>query len=179
MDYNFVTSVFDLFQVDNTKYEIFVETGTLYGETISNMVNSFNELYTIEVSEDLHARFNRSNYNRDKINSILGDSSEILKNLVPNLTKNTVFYLDGHYSSGETAKGAKDVPLIEELDCINDYFKHEALIIVDDVRLFGTTTYEDWGEISKEKLLSRVSKRLVSFAEQSDRFIMKLKEILY
>jgi hypothetical protein len=46
-----------------------------------------------------------------------------------------LFWLDGHYSGGATARGHKDCPVLEELDAIfNSPFEH--VIYIDDARLF-------------------------------------------
>jgi hypothetical protein len=47
-----------------------------------------------------------------------------------------LFYLDGHYSGGITARAAKDTPIYEELSHI---FEHDPrhVIVIDDARCFG------------------------------------------
>jgi UDP-3-O-[3-hydroxymyristoyl] glucosamine N-acyltransferase len=37
----------------------------------------------------------------------------------------------------DTGMGEKEIPLIEEIQAINKYFKKAAIIIIDDLRLFG------------------------------------------
>lgn len=158
-------------------YTYFVETGTHMGETILRFIDDFDKLYTIELSDHFYNEFNNKNYNREKIKSILGDSSEMLKQVIDELNGNTVFFLDGHYSSGNTARGIKDCPLLEELSIINSYFKHEALVIIDDLRLFGTKVNEDWLDITTENLLNSISERLEFSSELNDRLIIKIKKI--
>jgi hypothetical protein len=48
------------------------------------------------------------------------------------------FWLDAHFSSGETFKGKKDSPIIEELRIIQNYLAKiiHLTIFIDDVRLF-------------------------------------------
>lgn len=158
-------------------YNYFVETGTLMGETILRFIDDFDKLYTIELSPYYYNEFNNTNYNREKIKSILGDSSEMLKPVVNELNGDTIFFLDGHYSSGNTAKGTKDCPLLEELSIINRYFKYEGLIIIDDLRLFGTKVNEDWLDITTENLLNSIPERLEFSLELNDRLIIRIKKI--
>ena len=107
---------------------------------------------------------------------MLGDSAIVLKDIIDELNDKTIFFLDGHYSSGDTGKGFKDVPLIEELTLIEKFYIFDTLIIIDDLRLFGTNFTEDWSEISKEKLTSILSKRICSVIEYNDRLIIKLNK---
>ena len=47
-----------------------------------------------------------------------------------------IFWLDGHYSAGITARGDKDCPIFEELDAIFDKNNFEHILLIDDARLF-------------------------------------------
>lgn len=123
-----------------TKYnmKVLVETGTYLGEMIEAMAPHFDCIYSIELSDFLHAKARRRFKNRDNIHLIHGDSGKELKNLLAVLKQPAVFWLDGHYSAGITAKGEKDTPIYEELEHI---FKAKDLghvIIIDDARCFGS-----------------------------------------
>jgi hypothetical protein len=143
----------NLLQDDYTKYNCFIETGTYMGNTIFSFEPYFNKLYTIEFSEKYY-NDTKNKYNGNKINFILGDSSVVFKSLLPNITDKCIFFLDGHWSAGDTGRSNKDCPLNEEITHINNLFQHEAIIIVDDFRLFGLNTGHDWSDINKEKLLN-------------------------
>jgi len=158
-------------------YPNFVETGTYMGETILRFVNDFNKLFTIELSESLYKNFNLIDYDKTKLKSFLGDSAVVLSKVIEELEDKTIFFLDGHYSSGNTAKGIKDVPLNEELKNINDSYIYDGLIIIDDLRLFGTNLAEDWSQVNKDSLLSILGSRVESYLEENDRFIIKIKKI--
>jgi len=155
-------------------FKVFVETGTYLGETINLMSNYFDSLYTIELSEKLFENFKNSNIKKN-ITCIHGDSSLELGNLIPKIQNKTIFFLDGHYSSCGTARGGKDVPLYEELKSINDNFIYDALIIIDDLRLFGTSLSENWSDINKESIFNIVEERILQKLEINDRLILKLK----
>jgi hypothetical protein len=163
-----------VFNKNKNQYPYFVETGTYMGETILRFINDFEKSYTIELSDELHKIFNQKDYDRNKLKSLLGDSSIILKEVINELNGNTIFFLDGHFSSCGTAKGVKDVPLIEELKLINDNFNYESLIIIDDLRLFGTNFSENWSNITNENLLKILENRLDSYLELNDRLILKV-----
>ena len=148
---------------DYNQYPCFVETGTLNGGTIFGMEPFFDTLYTIEVSERYY-NGTKNRYKGNKITFLLGDSSKVLGDVVPTLAEPTIFFLDGHWSSGDTGRGEKDCPLVEEITHIATAFKHKAIIIVDDFRLFGlgppTGVGENWMEIRKDTLLEILGTRV-------------------
>lgn len=163
-------------------FSCFVETGTLHGGTIFAMEPYFNDLFTIEVSEKYY-NSTKSKYNGKKINFLLGDSSVVFETLLPTINNKSIFFLDGHWSGGDTGKSAKDCPLLEEVGLINNLFKHEAIIIIDDVRLFGKKVNEDWSQITEESLLNILNKRLLNsyglsseYAE-NDRLILHIAAV--
>jgi len=171
---------------DYYNYKYFVETGTYNGDTIFAMEPFFDKLYTIEYSESYHNR-TKNNYEGKKINFLLGDSSIVFTTLLPQIDDKSIFFLDGHWSSADTGKSAKDCPLFEEITCINRLFKNEAIIVIDDYRLFGKSKIdgqnEDWSQINKDQLLkiieSRIDKvyHLDSEYSSDDRLIIHTKAI--
>ena len=142
-----------------TKYPTFIETGTLDGGTTFAMEPHFNKLYTIEYSEFYHKR-TKETYTGNKIDFILGDSSVVLETLLPTIQTNAIFFLDGHWSGGNTGKSAKDCPLNEEITHIMKLFTHAAILVIDDYRLFGLRLSEDWTDINKDTLLSILGPRV-------------------
>ena len=160
IDVNFLNSLHD----DYKKYPCLVETGTNSGDTIFTLEPYFDKLYTIEFSEKYYNN-TKSRYNGNKINFILGDSSIELISLLPNITDKCIFFLDGHWSGGDTGHSEKDCPLEEEITHINNLFQNEAIIIIDDFRLFGLDKSsgklgEDWSNINKEHLLNILQSRI-------------------
>jgi hypothetical protein len=170
--------IYELFDLDeHNDYNFFVETGTYQGETILSMYPYFEKSFTIELSEKFYSEFNKKDYDNTKLQSLFGDSSTVIKEVIPNLNNKTIFFLDGHYSSCGTAKGVKDVPLYEELESINNFFPYECIIIIDDLRLFGTNLSEDWSEIDAKKIINLLDSRLIKHIEINDRLVIKLKNI--
>lgn len=172
-----------LLQDDYKNYPYFIETGTYLGETIFTLEPYFSNLYTIELSE-LYYTNTKKQYNGHKINFLLGDSSTVFQTLLPTIPDKAIFFLDGHWSGGNTGQGDKDCPLIEEITHIYHLFKHDAIIIIDDVRLFGIDARakgdQDWSEIHTETLLNILSNRiskmyyLDSVCAKNDRLIIHI-----
>ncbi len=154
----------NLLQDDYKKFNCFIETGTLNGDTIFSLEPYFNKLYTIEFSEKYYIN-TKNKYSGDKINFYLGDSSTVFETLLPNITDKCIFFLDGHWSGGDTGHSDKDCPLNEEITHINNLFTNDAIIIIDDFRLFGLDKSsgkleEDWSKINKEYLLNILKPRI-------------------
>lgn len=118
-------------------FDTFIETGTFMGDTSHMASQIFNKVHTIEIFEPLYVqacqRFQNTN-----VEVHLGDTTQVLPTILPNATQNVVFWLDGHNSGPGTGVGQVDFPLLQECELIDKHFVgKEALILIDDVRLFG------------------------------------------
>jgi hypothetical protein len=117
---------------------ILVETGTYMGDMVAAMCNSFNQIFSIELSEKLHRKAVKKFSTYSHIHLLQGDSGKQLNEIVKQLNEPALFWLDGHYSGGITAMGDKECPVPEELATIlTSNYKH--VILIDDARLFNGT----------------------------------------
>ena len=160
IDVAFLSSLRDNYK----RFNVFVETGTYFGDTIFKMEPYFDTLYTVEIKPEIYYH-TKSKYHGNKINFLLGDSSLLLEEVTKNISESAVFFLDGHWSAGDTGRGNKDCPLYEELQHINNNFKEEAIIIIDDFRLFGKGPNKgdeicDWENIRKDTILEVLKSRI-------------------
>lgn len=118
---------------------IFIETGTYYGDMVEAMKNNFDLIYSIELSDELYKKAKkRFKKEKQRIELIHGDSGVELRNVMNKINQPALFWLDGHYSAGVTARGAKDTPVYEELENILKAPDMGHVIIIDDARCFGT-----------------------------------------
>jgi len=115
-----------------------VETGTYYGDMVEAMKCYFDLIYSIELSNELYKKAKKRFDGEKKIEIIHGDSGVELGKLLDRINQPALFWLDGHYSAGATAKGDKDTPIYEELTHIFSTQNSGHVVIIDDARCFGT-----------------------------------------
>jgi len=113
---------------------LLVETGTFVGDMVNDHLDVFDYIISIELSFELFCRSSiRFKYN-DKVLLAFGSSPVVLKTLLPQIKKQPVIYwLDAHYSGGETAGDPVNYPVIEELKIIFDNKNTvKPFILIDD-----------------------------------------------
>ena len=123
---------------DRFGLKILVETGTYYGDMVEAMKRRFSRLYSIELNRELSERAAKRFRGERHVRIIRGDSGIELGKLIGQLDRPALFYLDGHYSGGTTAKGNNDTPIYEELTHILTARQRGHVIVIDDARCFGT-----------------------------------------
>jgi hypothetical protein len=116
---------------------ILVETGTCYGDMVDAMKADFDQIYSIELDKDLYEKAFRRFRKAKNVELIHGDSGIELEGLMKRMDQPALFWLDGHYSAGVTARGAKDTPIREELHHILHSNDLGHVVIIDDARCFG------------------------------------------
>ena len=109
----------------------FVETGTHWGGTLKAMQPHFKELYSIELSEHWYQHAIGMFWNVRNVCLIQGDSGVELEKLLDRVPdQRPLFWLDAHYSGGDTALAPVD-PLVSEVQAIIR-LRPNALIVIDD-----------------------------------------------
>jgi len=149
-----------------SKTQVYVETGTYLGYGIQRVLNSYDYIHSIELSEKWYAH--NVNQFKDNKNVImhLGDSKKILPSLLDDINEPLTIYLDAHYSGEYTAKGEEETPLLHELEILK-HRVHDDIIIIDDCRTLGKKgiggrendsmyplTEYDWTDITEEKIIN-------------------------
>ncbi|MGW8370262.1 MAG: hypothetical protein ACWGPN_16480 [Gammaproteobacteria bacterium] len=128
-----------------------VETGTYRGETTHVLSKVARMVFSIEPEPALFAAAERRFKGLDKVKILRGTSEEIFPRLIPELEGDVCFWLDGHYSAGETFKGPQDTPIVDELRVIGENIGsgRRIVVMVDDVRCFdpGDPRYSSYPPI--------------------------------
>lgn len=152
-----------------------VETGTYYGDMINALKGDFEKIYTIELDEFLFKTAKKRFVAFNHIEVIHGDSGEKIKEIIQKINQPTLFWLDGHASGGETAKGEKDTPIYEELDVIFKSKDLDHVIVIDDARCFGNDSgYPTLDEL-KEFVFNKKRNLEITVEFDSIRIIPKIK----
>jgi hypothetical protein len=112
---------------------VFVETGTFKGDTARWAAKHFKRVITIERAERLYRQHGPSLIAFRNVEPMLGDSRKILPSLLPTFGP-AVFWLDAHWSSGETAGRNDECPLTKELATLSK--RAGDIVLIDDARLF-------------------------------------------
>lgn len=121
----------------------FIETGTHLGDTVADVANDCSVLYhSIELDQHLYRQAHNRFRNWQNVKTYQGDSGEVLPQNLTRLHGPALFWLDGHYSGGVTAKGEADTPISIKLQAILESGIKGHVVLIDDARCFdGTSDY--------------------------------------
>lgn len=115
---------------DEYGIKVFIETGTAGGDSVRAAAEIFEVCCSIElIPERLEGEFPKNVFLRS------GDSAEMLYHVSkPYLGQRICFWLDAHWSENyESTDKEHECPLLDEIEAIKG---HDALILIDDARLF-------------------------------------------
>ena len=122
----------------NTEY--FIESGSFLGNGILNAMDAgFKYIISIELSPIYYnqcmVKFGQNN----RIHLYLGDTEDLLSEIISKIEEPITFWLDGHNSGGNTAWGKHESPLMQELEIIKNHSIKTHTIIIDDLRCWKKT----------------------------------------
>lgn len=125
------------------KCDIFLETGTYHGDMDLCVYDYFKYLASVEIQKFLYEENKDKFKGYQKLHLYNGDSMKLMPVMLEDIKKRCkggkpriLFWLDGHYSKGETGRGEKDTPIMEELQAIKNCGIGNCVILIDDARCF-------------------------------------------
>jgi hypothetical protein len=144
-----------------------VETGTYLGDMIAAAKDLFNEIYSIELNPKFYEIARRRFSRQRHVRIALGDSGEVLGQVLSGIKAPCLFWLDGHYTRGEFAiRGDRETPIEKELRHIARHpLKLEHVILIDDARDY--TGSGDYPSIETLKAWAE-SEGFTDFAVEND-----------
>lgn len=114
----------------------FIETGSHLGDGIRLAIDSgFKNIISIELSENYFNKCKETFKNNENVNLVLGDSYYELSSILKNNNSRYTYWLDGHYSGGDTANGVLEFPIMKELEVILKRNVSGEIIYIDDMRI--------------------------------------------
>jgi hypothetical protein len=115
--------------------DIFIETGTFYGDGVQSALNSnYKNITSIEISQKFYDIGKERFKNNPNVNIVLGDSAVILGDIINKYDEQITFWLDGHFSGGDTGHGIEEFPILQELNHIKNHKNKNHIIMIDDIR---------------------------------------------
>jgi hypothetical protein len=114
---------------------LFIETGTWHGDGVQQALDAgFKNVVSFELSTELHYLCSKRFEGNFDVTLFQGDSAEELPKFIKHITTPITFWLDGHFSGGDTAMGKQNTPLLEELEAIKAHPIKTHTILIDDLR---------------------------------------------
>lgn len=153
-----------IYQHDVQKYmneynlENYIETGTGEGACLSHTLNfPFKSRYSIEIYPRVYENVKPKFANKENCEILLGNSYEILPNILPKITGNVLFFLDAHFPGADfgfesyfsTTDYNTRLPLEKEVETIvNNRDISNDVFIIDDLRVYEDNNYTggNWNE---------------------------------
>ncbi len=148
------------------RLSILVETGTYMGEMVEALRESFERVYSIELSETHAQRARRYFRGQRNVTILQGDSGDGIGGLMKEIDRPALFWLDGHWSADETARGKKSTPVMEELGHILRAEDLRHVILIDDARAFGKS--EDYPTMDELRSFVLSLRKNVTIASEDD-----------
>src|ERR1041385_8976942 len=128
--------------------QILIETGTYLGDMVHAMKKSFSRIISFELDHTLAAQAQNRFANDNHIEIVQDDSGKLLGDYLAAINEPCLFWLDGHYSGGITAKGALETDRKNELTAIVSHAVGGHVILIDDARCFtGENDYPTLEEL--------------------------------
>ncbi len=125
-----------LHKIEENGINVFIETGTYFGDTTCIISKHITKVFTIEIKRDYWEYAVKRFKNTKNVEVLLGDSGSIIKDILDRLEEKALFWLDGHYNSLTESKTGQITPIYKELDEIYSHKIKDHVLLIDDARLF-------------------------------------------
>ncbi len=112
----------------------FVETGTFRGGTTLWAAQHFKTVITLEINPEFSRAVSSRPDCPKNIEFLIGNSANLMTQVIDRLEGSAVFWLDGHYCGPGTGDASAECPIMEELAAITK--ATDPIILIDDARCF-------------------------------------------
>ncbi|CAN5670162.1 hypothetical protein BH23ACI1_BH23ACI1_16840 [soil metagenome] len=132
-----------------------IETGTFTGETVAALARHARRIVSIELDDRLYAAARRRFAGQPHIELLHGDSGLLLPGVLASLHEPALFWLDGHYTGKNTARGEHGSPILREVTALLEHPVPGHVVLIDDAREFigidGYPVFEDLRRLILER----------------------------
>jgi hypothetical protein len=137
--------------VKDFKVRNFVETGTFHGDAVEYALTfPFQTIWSVEIIPGLAEECRKRFIESENVTIVCGDSVSALKEYIPRVKGNSVYWLDAHFpgaDAGLTSYESDDetlrLPLSLELQTIAEARDtSKDVFILDDLRIYEDGNYE-------------------------------------
>lgn len=129
------------FGLYRTHESTLIESGTYNGDGISDALDcGFTKVLSYEVAPGYY-EMSCKRFATDGRVTILNKPSQKLYEDIKDIDEPMMFWLDAHYSDPMSSFYKSLCPILEELEAIKKHHIKTHVILVDDVRLFGTREF--------------------------------------
>jgi hypothetical protein len=150
------TSVDLLREFNYNRY--FVETGTWHGDGVRAALKAgFKDIRSVELSPQLYEANRQAFAKERKVKLFVGSSEDLLEKMIADISRPITFWLDAHYSEGDTAKGREMTPLLKELAAIGRHALRTHTILIDDRRCFSKPEFDGIMESDARKMILEIN----------------------
>lgn len=169
---NILPTVYE--QTHNEKTRHYIETGTFLGHGITSVLNHYENIHSIELSEKWYQHNVEQFKDCPHVTMYHGDSKKVLPTLLETICEPVTIYLDAHYSGKFTEFGDEETPLLFELEILQKR-EYDDIIIIDDCRLLGKmgecgagpehpiypNMVYDWRDVTEEKIVALMKENYI------------------
>jgi hypothetical protein len=154
-----------LFKLKTNK---FIETGSYEGGGIELALESgFDTVYSIEITDHYYNFCCEKFKDNPKVKMVNGDSYIELEKLISLSDEPFTYWLDGHYSGGNTGIGIELFPIMQELESILKRGVDGEVIYIDDMRCLRNYS-EDINEKKMIELVHKYKKSVKIYSETTE-----------
>ncbi len=155
-----------------------VESGTYLGSTTEALARKSKRVLSIEPSIELHNKSQERLSAIENIELFNGSSEDLFDFACTQVSGSVSFWLDGHFSGGETFKGEQDCPIEHELAVISRHMSAYDLVCVyiDDFRLFRDSHEQKSEYPLKSFLVNWAELNGLEWSVNNDIFLAKSRE---
>lgn len=113
-----------------------IETGTFTGETVAAVAPLVRRVVSIELDDRMYQAARRRFAGQPHVELLHGDSGRLLPEVLASIREPALFWLDGHYTGGESARTGVDSPIVAEVTAILKHSVRGHVVLIDDAREF-------------------------------------------